>query len=211
MISHYAGAAVDLSDPRLSPALEKLIIGQPKTFVVSGGLDPLAIQAEGFVKRLIAARNKVLYRRYDTLPLGFDLFAGVVDEARAATVDIAREWLDLLRAVAAEPDLAYAAALEPGQPLPVAQWNPPFCGNIDMRIARDGTWLYNGTPILRHAMAQLFARILRREGEAYFLVTPVEKVGITVEDVPFIAVEMTVTHTPDQTLSFRTHVGDVVT
>ncbi len=105
MISHYAGGGMDLSDPRISPAQEPLIIGQPKTFVVSAGLDPLAAQAEAFVKRLIPARTKVLYRRYDTLPLGFDLFAGVVDEARAATVDIAREWLDLLRTVAVEPDL----------------------------------------------------------------------------------------------------------
>lgn len=111
-------------------------------------------------------------------------------------------------------DLArlYADASEPqDKAAPVDQWNPPFCGDIDMRIAHDGTWHYNGTPILRPAMVRLFARILRREGDAYFLVTPVEKVGIIVEDTPFIAVEMTVTHTPDQTLTFRTNVGDIVT
>ena len=98
-----------------------------------------------------------------------------------------------------------------GQAAPVKTWNPPFCGDIDMRIAWDGTWFYNGTPILRPNMVQLFARILRKEGESYFLVTPVEKVGITVEDAPFIAVDMTVANTPDQTLTFRTNVGDIVT
>ncbi len=91
---------------------------------------------------------------------------------------------------------------------PVERWHPPFCGDIDMRITHDGTWLYNGTPIQRPAMVRLFAGILRREGDAYFLVTPVEKVGITVEDVPFIAVEMTV---ESGGLTFRTNVDDVVT
>ena len=105
MIGHYAGAA-DLTDPRLSPGLEKLIIGQPRTFIVSAGHDPLAGQAEAFAKRLIQARTQALYRRYDTLPLGFDLFAGVADPAREATIDIAHIWLDLLRAgkVNAEDD-----------------------------------------------------------------------------------------------------------
>lgn len=94
-------------------------------------------------------------------------------------------------------------------PLPlVDKWHPPFCGDIDMRIARDGTWLYNGSPIHRPEMVRLFARILRREGDSYFLVTPVEKVGITVEDVPFIAVEMEVISTG---LVFRTNVGERIT
>jgi acetyl esterase len=97
MIRHYAGAGTDLTDPRISPALERLIIGQPKTFIVSAGLDPLAAQGEAFAKRLIAARAPALYRRYDSLPLGFDLFAAVVDEARSAVKDIAENWLDLLR------------------------------------------------------------------------------------------------------------------
>ncbi len=97
MISHYAGAGTDLTDPRLSPALEQSITGQPKTFVVSAGLDPLARQGEAFAKRLIAAHTPTLYRRYDTLPLGFDLFAGVVDEARTVIKDIAENWSDLLR------------------------------------------------------------------------------------------------------------------
>ncbi|HTM79955.1 alpha/beta hydrolase [Asticcacaulis sp.] len=107
MISHYAGAGTDLTDPRISPASEKLIIGQPKTFIVSAGLDPLAAQGEAFAKRLIAARNVTLYRRYDSLPLGFDLFAAVADEARSAVQDIAENWMDLLRngqiEIAAEP------------------------------------------------------------------------------------------------------------
>jgi uncharacterized protein len=73
---------------------------------------------------------------------------------------------------------------------PVEQWNPAFCGDIDMRIARDGTWFYLGTPIVRPPMVKLFASVLRKEADgSYVLVTPAEKVGITVEDAPFIAVE----------------------
>ena len=71
-------------------------------------------------------------------------------------------------------------------------WNPPFCGDIDMRIAADGTWYYLKTPIGRPALVKLFASVLKREGDRYFLVTPVEKVGITVDDAPFLAVEMRV-------------------
>ncbi len=74
---------------------------------------------------------------------------------------------------------------------PVETWNPPFCGMIDMRIARDGTWYYLGTPIGRPAMVKLFASVLRREPDGSFvLVTPVERVGLTVEDAPFLAVEL---------------------
>ncbi|EGF89284.1 hypothetical protein ABI_46320 [Asticcacaulis biprosthecium C19] len=94
------------------------------------------------------------------------------------------------------------------KPLPVETWNPPFCGHIDMRIARDGTWFYNGTPITRPAMVRLFSRVLRRDDDGFFLVTPVEKLGITVEDVPFLAVEMAQV---DGTLTFRTNVDDLVT
>ena len=75
-------------------------------------------------------------------------------------------------------------------PPPVHLWNPAFCGDIDMRIARDGTWYYLGTPIGRAPMVKLFSSILKREGEAYFLVTPVEKVGIKVDDAPLLAVEL---------------------
>jgi len=95
---------------------------------------------------------------------------------------------------------------------PVQDWNPPFCGDLDMRIARDGTWFYQGTPIGRPGMVRLFSTILRRDGDAYFLVTPVEKVGITVEDAPFVAVDFeTAGAGSDQSLTFETNVGDFVT
>ena len=96
-------------------------------------------------------------------------------------------------------------------PPPVHLWNPPFCGDLDIRIARDGTWFYLGTPIGRPALVKLFSGILKREEGRYFLVTPVEKVGITVEDVPFIAVDFTVTgEGADQSITFVTHVEDQV-
>jgi hypothetical protein len=92
---------------------------------------------------------------------------------------------------------------------PVHLWNPPFCGDLDMRIARDGTWFYLGTPIGRFELVRLFSSILKREGGKYYLVTPVEKVGITVEDAPFVAVDFTLSGTGDtQLLRFETHVGD---
>ena len=97
LIGHYAGADTDLTDPRVSPALEKLIVGQPRTLAVSAGLDPLAAQTEAFVKRLLAARVNVVYRRYDTLPLGFDLLTGIVDASYSAVQDIAHLWAELLR------------------------------------------------------------------------------------------------------------------
>ncbi len=91
---------------------------------------------------------------------------------------------------------------------PVERWNPPFCGDIDMRIAADGTWFYQKTPIGRHALVKLFASVLKREGDKYFLVTPVEKVGIIVEDVPFLAVEMRVDRDDEQILRFRTNMDE---
>jgi hypothetical protein len=94
---------------------------------------------------------------------------------------------------------------------PVHLWNPPFCGDLDMRIAADGTWHYLGTPIGRPAMVRLFASVLKREGDRYFLVTPVEKVGIKVDDAPFLAVAMEQDGVgKDRTLLFRTNVDDVV-
>ena len=96
-------------------------------------------------------------------------------------------------------------------PPPVHLWNPPFCGDLDMRIATDGTWFYMGTPIGRPALVRLFASVLKREGQQYFLVTPVEKVGIVVEDAPFLAVEMRrQAGGPGQRLEFRTNVDDWV-
>jgi uncharacterized protein len=103
-------------------------------------------------------------------------------------------------------------------PPPVHLWNPPYCGEIDMRIATDGTWYYQKTPIGRPALVRLFASILKREGERYYLVTPVEKCGIVVDDAPFLAVELTI-ESPDrehpqgsaeQALHFRTNVDDWV-
>src|SRR4249920_2670246 len=90
-------------------------------------------------------------------------------------------------------DIAAALPRDQGRGLPpVERWNPPFCGDIDMRIAADGTWFYQNTPIGRPALVKLFASVLKREGDKYFLVTPVEKVGLVVEDVPFLAVELQV-------------------
>jgi uncharacterized protein len=84
------------------------------------------------------------------------------------------------------------AAVQNNERRPVDTWNPAYCGSIDMRIASDGTWFYLGTPINRPAMVKLFASILRREADgSYVLVTPVEKVGITVDDAPFAAIDMT--------------------
>jgi hypothetical protein len=92
---------------------------------------------------------------------------------------------------------------------PVHLWNPPDCGNIDMRIASDGTWFYMGTPIGRPAMVRLFSTILRRDPDRYVLVTPVEKVGITVDDAPFLAVYVEVEGQGEtQSLNFRTNVED---
>jgi uncharacterized protein len=95
--------------------------------------------------------------------------------------------------------------------LPVHLWNPPFCGDLDMRIASDGSWYYMGTPIGRPALVRLFSTILKREDGKYFLVTPVEKVGIRVDDVPFMAVEMRkFSGTRGPLLQFRTNVDDWV-
>jgi hypothetical protein len=92
---------------------------------------------------------------------------------------------------------------------PVERWNPPFCGDLDMRIATDGTWYYLKTPIGRPALVKLFASVLKREGDKYFLVTPVEKCGITVEDAPFLAVELQVdSGAQGRVLNFRTNVDD---
>jgi len=96
-------------------------------------------------------------------------------------------------------------------PPPVHLWNPPFCGDLDMRIATDGTWYYQGTPIGRPALVRLFASVLKREHGKHFLVTPVEKVGIVVDDAPFLAVEMQAEDAAGGSiLNFRTNVDDWV-
>ena len=108
--------------------------------------------------------------------------------------------------------IAAAARREGAKGLPpVHLWDPPFCGDLDMRIASDGTWFYLGTPIGRMPLVKLFASVLKREGDKHFLVTPVEKCGIVVEDAPFLAVEMQVEQgTEGQVLHFRTNVDDWV-
>ncbi len=96
-------------------------------------------------------------------------------------------------------------------PPPVHLWNPPFCGDLDMRIGSDGTWYYLKTPIGRPALVKLFASVLKREADKYFLVTPVEKVGIVVDDTPFLAVELAVEQGAEgRALNFRTNVDDWV-
>jgi hypothetical protein len=96
---------------------------------------------------------------------------------------------------------------------PVEKWNPPFCGDIDMEIRADGTWFYMGTPIGRQPLVRLFSTVLRRDGDGRtYLVTPVEKVGIRVEDAPFLAVELAVEGEGDlRQLTFRTNLGDMAT
>ena len=94
---------------------------------------------------------------------------------------------------------------------PVERWEPPFCGDIDMEIRADGTWFYMGTPIGRAPLVRLFSTVLRKDADGKtYLVTPVEKVGIRVEDAHFIAVEMAAQNgAAGQILTFRTNVGDV--
>ncbi len=99
---------------------------------------------------------------------------------------------------------------EKGGLAPVERWDPPFCGDIDMKIAADGTWFYQKTPIGRPALVRLFSTVLKREGDKYYLVTPVEKVGLIVVDAPFLAVELKVEQAEDQVLAFRTNVDDWV-
>ncbi|MDF2687805.1 MAG: hypothetical protein K0Q80_770 [Microvirga sp.] len=96
-------------------------------------------------------------------------------------------------------------------PPPVERWNPAYCGELDMRIAADGTWHYMGSPINRPALVKLFSTVLRKDPERYVLVTPVERVGIVVEDAPFLAVEMAVEGEGEgRQIAFRTNVDDLV-
>lgn len=114
-------------------------------------------------------------------------------------------------APAPENLLKSATTITSRGPAPVHLWNPDFCGDLDMQIRRDGSWYYLGTPIGRPALVKLFSSILKLEDGKYYLVTPVEKVGITVEDAPFIAVDFQLENPgPDQVLVFTTHVDDVV-
>ncbi len=117
------------------------------------------------------------------------------------------------------PDIAslslaeIAKLVEEAKLPPVEKWNPTHCGDSEMRIARDGTWYHQGSPIGRPPMVRLFSTILRREADgSHVLVTPVEKLDIEVEDAPFIAVEMKAEGTGrDSKLAFRLNTGDLVT
>lgn len=101
-----------------------------------------------------------------------------------------------------------SSAVKKGPP-PVHLWNPPFCGDLDIRIARNGLWYYLGTPIGRMPLVKLFASVLRKDGDDYFLVTPVEKIGITVDDAPFVAVDFEPAGDgAEQVLTFVTNVED---
>ncbi|MDF2618304.1 MAG: hypothetical protein K0S00_963 [Xanthobacteraceae bacterium] len=94
---------------------------------------------------------------------------------------------------------------------PIERWNPPDCGDVDIVIDREGVWHHEGRPIRRAALVRLFASVLRREGERHVLVTPVEKLGIKVEDAPFLAVEMAVEEGGQgPVLVFRTNLDDLV-
>lgn len=103
--------------------------------------------------------------------------------------------------------MAAVGGLAARGPAPVHLWHPPFRGEIAMRIAADGTWFYEGTPIGRPAMVRLFASVLRKDPEGFMLVTPAERVGIAVDDAPFAAVAMA---EHEGKLSFVTNLGDEV-
>jgi hypothetical protein len=96
---------------------------------------------------------------------------------------------------------------------PVEKWNPPYCGDIGMRIRADGSWLYQGSPIGRMPLVKLFASVLRKDADGrHYLVTPAEKIDVAVDDAPFLAVEMQVEGSGRaQRLTFRTNVDDVAT
>jgi len=112
-----------------------------------------------------------------------------------------------LEGVAKAAQIAQAgAAGERGLP-PVHLWNPAHCGEIDIRIRKDGVWFHEGTPIGREALVRLFSTVLRLDPDGYHLVTPVEKMRITVEDAPFIATRV---DQVGQSLVFQTNVGDTV-
>lgn len=110
-------------------------------------------------------------------------------------------------AQAAQGDAISDSAPRPRGLPPVHLWNPAHCGDIDIRIGRDGTWRHEGSPIGREALVRLFSTILRRDPDGFHLVTPVEKMRIVVEDAPFVAVRV---DREGQALRFLTNVGDVV-
>ena len=117
-----------------------------------------------------------------------------------------------VRQTSGDPAQALSGLAKIKGPPPVHLWDPPFCGEIDMRIAADGVWYYMDSPIGRKPLVDLFASILRKDEDGRtYLVTPVEKCAIRVDDAPLLAVHMTVEGTGrDQTISFETLTGDQV-
>ena len=97
LINAYLGADSDPGDVRLSPLRESVLSGLPRALIASGGLDPLAQQGESFAKRLMSARVETIYRRYDTMPYGFGLFCGMVEQAKQAVTDMANQWVQLIQ------------------------------------------------------------------------------------------------------------------
>ena len=94
---------------------------------------------------------------------------------------------------------------------PVHLWNPEYCGDLDIRILRDGSWLYQGSKINRLNLIKLFSSILKREDDKFFLVTPVEKIGITVDDAPFVIDQLLIEGSgKTQLISFTTQLGEIV-
>ena len=110
-------------------------------------------------------------------------------------------------------DALMRAAGEGAGPRAVETWNPPYCGDIGLKIRADGVWLYQGSPIGRMMLVKLFASILRMDADGKtYLVTPAEKIDVEVEDAPFLAVDMAIVgEGSQQALTFRTNVDDVVT
>ena len=107
--------------------------------------------------------------------------------------------------------LSHAGKLADRKLPPVDQWSPAFCGDIDIRVARNGSWYHEGRPFLRQPLVNMLSSILKREGDEYFLVSPVEKMRIQVEDVPFIVVCMTEQNMSGElTLVFRTLTDDII-
>jgi len=108
------------------------------------------------------------------------------------------------------PDpFAMVSAIKSRGPAPVHLWDPPYCGEIDMEIKRDGTWYHEGRPIRRQAMVRLFASVLKKEDDKIYLVTPVEKVGIKVEDCPFVIVDMDIEGDDrKRVITFETNTGE---
>ena len=106
--------------------------------------------------------------------------------------------------------LQQISKFEEGKYPPVHLWNPPLCENVEMRIDRDGRWYFMNSPIGRERMVKLFSRVLRldEDGE-YYLVTPVEKIRIEVEERPFVIIDFQLFgKIEDQVISFETNIGD---